>query len=300
MSAWHYIVFVGVMFGTGALITEWILDRGGDPLALTAVAFISTAVVAVVIRKRFTDPGPGGWRTGILLGMLNASGPAILFNLGFDELPASVNTLLISLGPVFTAITAHFIAAGDRFNAKKAVGLLVSLIGVAVLASGPSADGPGSGSLRGFLFTFAGAALQGISLVWVKRMVERYRAQTSLAPMMVGAAVLALIVAILAGHPPAPSAFPLSHWVIIVTMGATGVVTFFALLKANELAPASQAALIGYIVPLVGVGGGVLLMGEPMTASLLIGGVMVVAGVVLVGRNSGSPVEVGGYPHPPP
>jgi drug/metabolite transporter (DMT)-like permease len=118
--------------------------------------------------------------------------------------------------------------------------------------------------------------------------------------MMVGAAVLALIVAILAGHPPVPSAFPLSHWVIIVTMGATGVVTFFALLKANELAPASQAALIGYIVPLVGVGGGVLLMGEPMTASLLIGGVMIVAGVVLVGRNSGSPVEVGGYPHPPP
>ena len=46
---------------------------------------------------------------GVLLGFFASLGPSLVFNIGFDRLPAGINTLLISLGPIFTAIVAHFV-----------------------------------------------------------------------------------------------------------------------------------------------------------------------------------------------
>ena len=42
-------------------------------------------------------------------GVFSSLGPSLIFNVGFDRLPAGINTLLISLGPIFTAIVAHFV-----------------------------------------------------------------------------------------------------------------------------------------------------------------------------------------------
>lgn len=229
------------------------------------------------------------------MGMLNAAGPAILFNLGFDNLPASVTTLLISLGPVFTAITAHLVSLGDRFTRIKAFGLFLSLAGVALLAAAPNAEVSGR-PLLGLALALSGAVMQGVSAVWVKKMAERYSPASALAPMMTGAAVLAVVASIAAGHPPVPSAFEPLQWAILVAMGSTGVFTFLAVLKANELARASTAALTGYLVPVVGVVGGVVLLGEPFGARLLAGALLVVAGVVLVGRSPAVELAVEGYP----
>lgn len=292
---WLFIVYAGVMFGIGGLVTEWLLDQRTDPLALTAVAFCATTVAALVLKRRYPPLAPGGWRVGMTMGMLNAAGPAILFNLGFANLPASINTLLISLGPVFTAITAHYVSLGDRFTRTKALGLLLSLTGVAVLAGAPSEEGPRR-PLLGVILSVAGAVMQGVSAVWVKKMSERYRPESAIAPMMVGAALLAVAASIVGGHPPLPSAFTPMQWLILIVLGSTGVFTFLAVLKANELAPASRAALTGYLVPVVGVVGGVGLLGERFNALLLIGGLLVIAGVVLVGRSPRERVMVEGYP----
>jgi drug/metabolite transporter (DMT)-like permease len=220
----------------------------------------------------------------MLMGAVNAVGPAILFNLGFDNLPASINTLIIALGPVFTAITAHYALVGDRFTTRKAIGLLASLAGVALLAGAPTEPGQGQPWL-GIVFSLTGALMQGVSAVWVKRMAERYGPASSLRPMMVGAAIVGLVAATIAGHPPLPSAFTPVQWLILITMGSTGLLTFWSLLKANQIARASQAALLGYLIPLIGVIGAVLVLGEPFSVLLLIGGALVMAGLVLVGRN---------------
>lgn len=295
-SPWVYIIFTGVMFGIGGLVTEWLLDEGGDPLAITAVAFTTTAVTVFFFSRRLPRRQPGSWRTGITIGILNAVGPALLFNLGFSHLPASINTLIISLGPVFTAITAHLVSVGDRFSGTKALGLLLSLAGVAVLAGAPAEAGPGK-PLLGIAFSLTGALLQGISAVWVKRMAERFSPQSSLFPMMVGAAVVALVTSTIAGHPPLPSAFTAAQWVILIVMGSTGALTFLSLLKANQMALASKAALLAYVVPLIGVVGGVVILGEPFGALLVIGGLLVVGGVVLVGRSPEGQMASEGYPH---
>jgi drug/metabolite transporter (DMT)-like permease len=49
-----------------------------------------------------------------------------------------------------------------------------------------------------------------------------------------------------------------------------------------EGAPPTFASLVTYLVPIVGVAAGVLVLGEPFSVRLVLGGLVVVAGVALV------------------
>jgi drug/metabolite transporter (DMT)-like permease len=63
------------------------------------------------------------------------------------------------------------------------------------------------------------------------------------------------------------------------------VLPFIAFLGASRLASATTASLIGYVVPVIGVIGGVLILGETVTLSLIAGGVLILAGVLIVERS---------------
>ena len=53
------------------------------------------------------------------MGAINAAVPALLLNIGFSRLPASLVTLTLALGPVFTALTAHLAFRDDRFSERQ-------------------------------------------------------------------------------------------------------------------------------------------------------------------------------------
>jgi drug/metabolite transporter (DMT)-like permease len=224
------------------------------------------------------------------MGAVNAAVPALLFNIGFSQLPASLVTLTLALGPVFTAITAHLAFRDDRFSTVKVLGLALSFAGVGVLAGLPA--GSGSRSTLAFIATLVGAALSGASLVWVRRMAVKYDPMTVLAPMQTGAAVVAVAAASLAGHPPWGLGADSVELGILGVMGVGTILTYVTSLKASELAPASRVGLMGYLVPVVGVVGGVLIFNEALTANLALGGLLVLAGVTLVGRAHRSVASV--------
>jgi len=279
MKAWFLIVFTGLMFGSLGLCTKYLTTRGVDPLICAAVPFALSAVIALVIRPR---GAPAPWREGLAMGAVNAAIPALLFNIGFSQLPASLVTLTLALGPIFTAITAHLAFRDDRFSAIKLAGLALSFGGVAVLAGLPA--GSGTRSTLAFALTLTGAAVAGASLVWVRRMATHHDPMTVLAPMQTGAAVVAVTAAAFAGHPLwNPGADPVELG-ILAAMGVGTILTYLTSLKASELAPASRVGLMGYLVPLVGVAGGVLIFNEPLTSNLALGGLLILAGVALVGR----------------
>ncbi|HKY47475.1 MAG TPA: DMT family transporter [Acidimicrobiia bacterium] len=283
MKAWFLIVVTGLMFGTLGLCTKYLTTRGVDPLICAAVPFGLSAVIALILHPRRTT---APWREGLAMGAVNAATPALLFNIGFNQLPASLVTLTLALGPVFTAITAHIAFRDDRFSTPKVIGLGLSFGGVAVLAGLPA--GSGSRSTLAFVATLVGAAMSGASLVWVRRMAVRYDPRAVLAPMQTGAALVAITAASLTGHPLWNLGADAVELGILGVMGAGTILTYVTSLKASELAPASRVGLMGYLVPVVGVAGGVVVFDESLTANLAVGGLLILAGVTLVGRANRS------------
>ena len=290
MKAWFFIIFTGSVAASLGLCTKYLTTRGVDPTICAAVPFGVSAAIALALHPRNV---PTPWREGLAMGAVNAAIPALLFNIGFSQLPASLVTLTLALAPIFTAVTAHLAFRDDRFSTAKVAGLATSFGGVALLAGLPA--GSGSRSALAFAATFIGAAVAGASLVWVRKMATRYEPMRVLAPMQIGAAVVTVMAASLTGHPLWNlGADTLELWVLGV-MGVGTILTFLSSLKASELAPASKVGLLGYVVPLVGVSGGVLIFNETLTANLLLGGLLILAGVTLVGRANrsqavGSPV----------
>ncbi|HEY3427446.1 MAG TPA: DMT family transporter, partial [Acidimicrobiia bacterium] len=244
MKAWSYILTAGILFGLGGPGTKWLIGQGLDPIFLTGSIFALAAAGSLLVHRRRGGIPARGWWWAMAMGMVSGSGPAIFFNLGFQRLPVSITTLLISSGPVFTAVTAHFLERSDRFTSVKALGLLLSIGGVFLLAGAPAAPG----SLAGIVLTLTGAALSGSSLPFVKRMAMIYPPAATLAPMLTGAGVLGIAMVAATGSWEAPSG---GEWGLILALAITLAVAFFAVLGANELAPASQASLFAYIIPLV-------------------------------------------------
>ena len=281
MKAWLLIIFTGVMFASLGLCTKFLTNNGVDPLICAAVPFGVSALIAAMFHPwRVRTP----WGEGLAMGAINAATPALLFNIGFSRLPASLVTMTLALGPVFTALTAHFAFRDDRFSKVKLAGLGLSFGGVALLAGLP--DDSGSGSALAFGVTLVGAVISGATLVWVRRMATGHDPMTVLAPMQTGAAIVAVTAAAFAGNPPWDPGTDSLQFGVLAIMGIATVLTYVTSLKASELAPASRVGLMGYIVPLVGVGGGVLLFNEALTPNLALGGLLILAGVTLVGRSN--------------
>ena len=157
-SIWGFVAFTGVSFGAGGLLVKKFTNDGIDAFTVTWVPFLFGGILAlahgIVTKQLRRSAVPAG----VLLGFFASLGPSLVFNIGFDRLPAGINTLLISLGPIFTAIVAHFVFADERFNLLKALGLITAYGGVSVLALGSIDDG---GSIWDILLVLTGSAIAG-------------------------------------------------------------------------------------------------------------------------------------------
>ena len=96
-SIWSFVAFTGVSFGAGGLLVKKFTNDGIDAFTVTWVPFLFGGILAlahgIVTKQLRWSAVP----SGVLLGFFASLGPSLVFNIGFDRLPAGINTLLISL-----------------------------------------------------------------------------------------------------------------------------------------------------------------------------------------------------------
>lgn len=287
---WLLVVGTALLWGSGGLISKALVNDGVDPFTVTAGPFAAGAVTAWLVSRR--SPSPSTLITGLLLGIINTAGPALLFNLGYETLPAGIVTLLIAFGPVVTAVTAHFAFSDERFNRGKGAGLAISLAGVGVLSSGQVSAGNGTGVGVGLVL--AGALLAGITAVWARSVAVSHGAKNLVPAQLTGAAVTPLVIGLLLGRQMIPAAgFEPWHLLGLITIGTVAsFLGFRMVMAANEIGTTGQVSLIGYLLPVVGVAGGAVFFDEAVTPSVIVGGALILIGVLTVGRAAGRPARV--------
>lgn len=172
-----------------AIITALLIHTlwGGNPVAVkySLVAFpplwtaffrFAIAIVCVGIWARMSRvsiwPAPHEWGALALIGTLFTVQIAAM-NIGFDLTTGSMGAVLIATNPIFAALFAHFLLAGDRLTVVKGSGLLVAFAGTALVFARGLGDLQLSHGIWGNVILLMSACLLGGRLIVSAKVLQR-------------------------------------------------------------------------------------------------------------------------------
>lgn len=285
-SAWSWILIATAGWASGNVTSKLALNGGMDPISLTLVRFGIAAVGIVAILSAVGRLGRHhDWLRGSAIGVLNMALPPIFFTIALATLDASLAGLLIALIPASSIVAAHYVVPGERFQAWRIPGLVVAFVGIAILIGGVDRIDPDT--LWGAVgWSMLGVVAAGTGGAVSRRFAIRTPARRMVIPQFTAAAVTLILLAIPTGAWVALDGLSGDVWGWAVATGLFGtIVPFYSFLQVVERAETAKAALIGYLVPVASAVSAVIFLGDPVTASLVIGGSVIIVGVVLADRG---------------
>ena len=198
---------------------------------------------------------------------------------GLKGLQASTVALLFQLAVPFAAMLAYFIF-NERLGWRRATGIIVAIVGVTCLTGEPKIQHDWVYALLvvegAFMFAFGQVLLKGLSHVGGFRLIS-WVAVCS-APQLFLVSWLFERDQLLA-ITTATSVVWFAVFYMAVIMTAVGYGLWYRLLrryKVNQMVP------FLLIEPLAAVLGGVLFLGEQLTALVVLGGVVIISGVATI------------------
>jgi len=249
-------------------------------------ALVSLGAV-IAVTKRFWTTNPRAWRRGLSLGSIAMAIPMVFMTLAFEDLPVNLGGLLVALIPLATIAAAHFLVPGERFQIRTLPGLLLALVGSALLVGlgGTSIEGVGN-LWRGVLFMMIGVLMAGIGGALSRRFALELSSNDLVLPQFtVNTLVVSIVLPLFFGFE--IGTVDTASWLLIAGIGVLGTtLSFGSFLVAAGLNPASRLALVSYAIPVLSVILAVIFLGEEVTLAILAGASLILAGVVLAERST--------------
>ena len=281
---WIALGTVYLVWGSTYLAIRWSVQTM-PAFTSAAVRFLLAGVIlGIAARVRL---GPSAWRiepervrNAAICGVLMLAGGNGLVVFAETRLPSGLTALLVAVVPLWLIVLRRFV--GDRTPLLTIAGVLVGLAGVALLllpGSSGHVDLP-----YAVLVLVAALCWAAGSLLVTRTAVPAEPAVMSFIEMIAGGAALVVFAA-------GRGEFSRLHladistksWLSLGYLVIFGsIVAFSAYVYALANAPTSLVATYAYVNPVVAVVLGVLLAGEHLTASEVVGGLVIVVSVVLV------------------
>jgi probable blue pigment (indigoidine) exporter len=277
-------------WGLAGVGTRAAYDLGATTLTVLAVrTTVATAALIVYAATTHVVPSGTAWRHGAIIGTLRIGLAPLVFMASLNYISAGVEGLVITLVPATTTLMAAALI-GETVSRRQVVGLLIGLGGTTLIAAaGDSGLGADGDVTAGFLLAGVGVLIGSLSGVIQRKYAPLHDTADLAVPMFVSGLVVSVIAGVVIGFDPVGS-YAANLWLLLVVLGlASTLLPFGATLYASKHASATIVSITGYIAPLVGVVGGVLLLGEHLTTAIIIGAVLAMVGVALVGGPRRTP-----------
>lgn len=226
----------------------------------------------------------GQWLALAGAGLVGVVGYNLPVAYGLQRVPAGVASLLIATEPMLIAVLASMWLR-ERGGARLIAGLLLAGAGTAVLiGSREHAPGLERASLAGMALVLFAAAMWSGYTVWIRQLVRSLPASfLTTSTTIVGTLWLGLLLGPFT--PLSVHGISGAGWsaILFLGLGSTAAAT---LLWNTGLAtvPAARAGLFLNVIPLVGVAGGAVLLGEPVGPTTLGAAALILAGVAVGSR----------------
>ncbi|MFF5172307.1 EamA family transporter [Micromonospora sp. NPDC000089] len=287
---WTALLLVYVLWGSTYLGIR-IAVESLPPLASAAIRFAAAGLVlGAVLRLR---RGPGALRvdrrqlgSAALVGALllaGGNGLVVLAESGpaGAAVPSGIAALLVATVPLLVVLLRT--VTGDRPRAWTFVGVSLGFVGLVLLVL--PTGGTGAVPLAGALIVVAGAASWSVGSFLSNRL--RMPADPFVATVyeMFAGGLLLAVLAVGRGELRgfSPAEVTTRSWLALAYLTVAGsLIAFTAYVWLLARAPISLVSTYAYVNPAVAVALGALLVAEPITAQVLLGGAVIVAGVALV------------------
>jgi drug/metabolite transporter (DMT)-like permease len=301
LVAWASLLIVWVVWGSTYLSIR-VGDETIPPLVLAAVRYLIAGLIMFPLALRQAGRAAGAvagsqaptgrywprraeWLgcavVGILL--LGANGAVCV---GETTVPSGLTALLIATVPLWLlgmdAVLNH-----ARLRLAPVAGLAIGLAGVGLLSG--LGGGQAGVSASGVVIILCAAAAWALGTILARRVTTPASpALTSAMQLLTGGAVLLVLAAVTGEF----GSFRLSgvsdrSWLALGYLIVVGsIVAFSAYVVAVRMLPTATVATYAYVNPVIAVLLGTLILNEPVTPGMLVGGVLIVGAVILVVRRS--------------
>ena len=290
-SALPRIGLLALIWGSAFL---WIklADRGFSPVEVTLARLaLGAAVLFVIVRvRREVIPRSGRLWAHIAVAALFANAvPYLLFAVAEQTVGSATAGIINATTPLFTVVLALAVRHQKSVTSWQAAGLIIGFAG-AVLIFTPWHTAGGLLSAGG-LECLAASVSYAVSYIYM----DRFLARRGIGPVVLSACQLAaasvmLAIALAVSGVQTPHVTAESVAAIAV-LGIVG--TGFAYVLNYQIITsegATVASTVTYLVPVAAIVLGVLVLGESITAIMLAGIALVLAGVAL-SRRQAKPVS---------
>jgi drug/metabolite transporter (DMT)-like permease len=255
----------------------------------SASGFIALAVLMVALRRGLVTDARRRIVPFAVMALTAGVIPWLAIAWGEERISSGLASILNATTPLWAAILVYWIIPSDRPSPINYAGVLVGLAGVVILVL-PSIT---AGGIRGDLIG-AGAVLlaslsYAVSALYQRRKLRGVNVFEANLGQLAFTALLVL--------PFAAPSVPATHFETrsiaavlalgIAGSGIAGVLYYYVL---NSLGPVRGSG-VTLLVPVTAVFWGATLLHEPVTLTILVGMVVILAGIVLtnVGRRAASP-----------
>ena len=241
-------------------------------------------------------PRAAGWWSALLVGALLLAGGNGGVSAGERSVPSGLAALLVATVPLWLIVIDR-VFNGTRIALPALAGLIAGVVGVGFLAGpfGGSAGHAGAG--HGGTGGSPGIGIVIIliaSVSWASGTIASRRVPLPSRPllatsmqMLAGGAVLLAAAAVTGEFGQFdPAHVSAASWLALAYLiGPGSIIAFSAYVVAVRRLPTATVATYAYVNPIIAVILGTSLLGEALTASMLLGGALIVVAVVLVVRS---------------
>ncbi len=281
---WLLFVVLGAMWGSSYLFIKIGVTAGLPPLTLVMGRLFIGGLLLFLVVRLAKEPLPKTVREYAKLSVLGFFGialPFYLITVAEASTDSALAAVLVSPVPLFVIPMSAIFLHDERLTPARIAGVVIGLIGVAVLVG----FDPASLVKNDFgaeLLLVASAISYAIAGVYAKKYIIGYRPMIPALFEVTTAFVMIAIAAFIFERPwEAPISFDSVFSVAWLGLFGSGF-AFLIFFRLINNWGATRTSTVAYLMPVFGIVLGALVLSEEVTLTRVIGTALVIGGVALV------------------
>ncbi len=274
------LVVLAAIWGSSFLFLRICAPQLGPvPLIALRVGIAALVLLPALRRAELRAQLRQAWRQLAVVGLFNSALPFSLFAYGALHLGAGLESILNATTPLWTALIGA-LWFGSPISRAQGGGLVLGFAGVLILVGEHAA-----GSLPGAVLAAAPALLGPVSYGFAAQYARRHVGQRD--PMLIAFASQAFAALLLVA--PGAALWP-NHavsgpiWAAVATLAVLGTgVAYVLYFRLVVRVGAAYAASVTFLIPVFGMLWGRLFLHEQVSASMILGCAVILAGTALAG-----------------